>query len=175
MFKLLHRGQDGGNIFYDKAGELGEKEWDGIRLSDGGVKDNGESGSFESSWAIGHNRYATHGSDDSANFQPFRSGKWFYAHNGNLGTDTDIRRAKQHLHELGVSFTGDSDSQVLGEMFRLAPYEKLEDKVRAAFHNTSGSASFVAVDAVSGGRRAVAARKRGNRPLFKAEYDGGVV
>ncbi|MDH4248115.1 MAG: amidophosphoribosyltransferase [Deltaproteobacteria bacterium] len=66
--------------------------------------------------AIGHNRYATSGENDSANAQPFervhgRMWKWFaIAFNGNLANYTEL---KSELEEHGYHITYHSDTEVM--------------------------------------------------------------
>jgi amidophosphoribosyltransferase len=66
--------------------------------------------------AIGHNRYATSGSADSANAQPFervhgRMWKWFaIAFNGNLANYGDL---KEELESHGYHITYHSDTEVM--------------------------------------------------------------
>lgn len=97
--------------------------------------------------AVGHNRYSTFGSADSAkNIQPFtvvyKSGNLAIAHNGNI---TNAKVIRQELTNEGAIFQSTSDSEVI---LHLISRSKLNDQVlqiKEALQRLEGAFSLVIV------------------------------
>lgn len=111
LYAMQHRGQEGAGIV----------SWDGTVFH--GYRDMGlvadvfNPESLEplsGTCALGHTRYATFGSKDWQNLQPFvanvTDNSFAIAHNGNLINALDIRRS---LEQKGTIFSSTSDTEVI--------------------------------------------------------------
>jgi amidophosphoribosyltransferase len=111
LYALQHRGQEGSGIAsYDGRNVICHKAM-------GLVADVFPPSVLETlpgRVAIGHNRYATFGSKDLQNLQPFvanfKDSPFSIAHNGNLTNATELR---SELEALGAIFQSTSDTEVI--------------------------------------------------------------
>ncbi len=163
LFALQHRGQescgiavcDGSSLRLHKAlGEVGEV-FSGERIGCLG----------SSNMAVGHVRYATTGSTDTANAQPIEVrhtwGKMVLAHNGNL-VNSDVLRRK--IESEGSIFHTTSDTEVIAYVItrERIKSESIEEAVEKAMDVIDGAYSLV----IMTGRKLIAVRdKHGFRPL----------
>jgi amidophosphoribosyltransferase len=123
---------------------------------------------------IGHVRYPTQGSVDSACAQPFsvsfKSGSLGLSHNGNLVNTEEIR---SELADLGHAFTSDGDTEVIAhDLARNLLEEDLVRAVKRTMGRIHGSYSLTIMhdDTVLGVRD-----PQGNRPLVIGELEDGYV
>ncbi len=114
--------------------------------------------------AIGHTRYATHGSKNLQNLQPFvanfSSNSFAIAHNGNLINAAEIR---EDLEKTGSIFSTTSDTEVFLHLIAHQTKENsITEKLSAALQTVKGAYSLV----VLGYQRLIAVRDpAGVRPL----------
>jgi amidophosphoribosyltransferase len=124
--------------------------------------------------AVGHTRYATYGSKDWANLQPFVANlgenSFAIGHNGNLINADEIRI---ELEENGSIFSSTSDTEVILHLIaktnRLLP---LRDRVAESLKNVKGAYSLVVMshDAL------IAVRDpHGVRPLSLGKLGNGFI
>lgn len=93
--------------------------------------------------AIGHNRYSTSGSSVSCNAQPVVVGEGerqiALAHNGNITNALALRR---ELDDLGYTFKGSTDSEVIANLISSAPFYDMEERIRYAMGRLQGAYSI---------------------------------
>ena len=95
--------------------------------------------------SIGHNRYSTFGSADSAkNIQPFavvyRMGNLAVAHNGNI---TNAKNLREKLTYEGALFQSSSDSEVVLHLIARSKYDDQLSQVKDALSQLEGAFSLV--------------------------------
>ncbi|MDG6989470.1 MAG: glutamine--fructose-6-phosphate transaminase (isomerizing) [Nitrososphaerota archaeon] len=145
---LEYRGYDSAGIAVADAGE--------IRVKKGVGKVKAVLMPFNSvvmpgTAAIGHVRWASHGSVTEANAHPFLScdSRVAVAHNGLITNHAELRAA---LTEQGHTFSSGTDSEVIAHLIEAA-YTKTMDPLyatRAAFVQIEGDNAFVALFSVAG-------------------------
>ncbi len=106
---------------------------------------------------IGHTRWATHGAPNDVNAHPHQDGAGRFAviHNGIIENDRALR---VYLQRKGVEFTSETDTEVLAQLIAQLYNGDLEDAVRQALHEVSGTYGMAVVCADEPGV-IVAARK----------------
>jgi len=141
LFALQHRGQesagiavsDGRDIRHHKAMGLVNQVFNEEILA--GLK--GRLG-------IGHVRYSTTGSSAVENAQPIvldtRYGPIAVVHNGNLVNTAELR---QELKDRGISFLGNSDSEVMAAMLAASKKSDLEDALVDTLKRCKGAFSIL--------------------------------
>ncbi len=96
--------------------------------------------------AIGHNRYSTAGSSRAINAQPFIVGNdgdtIGIAHNGNI---INAARLREELAELGYTFRGSSDSEVVATLILATPGKNWVERIRTAMRRLEGAYSLVII------------------------------
>ncbi|MBG9943599.1 glutamine--fructose-6-phosphate transaminase (isomerizing) [Brevibacillus formosus] len=134
--KLEYRG-------YDSAGiAICDGETIGIRKAKGRIdvlESQTQKSGLQGSIGIGHTRWATHGRPSDENSHPHfdQSGKFSIVHNGIIENYLDL---KQELIEKGVTFTSETDTEVIVHLLAqeydnnlVAAVQKVAGKIRGAF------------------------------------------
>ena len=92
---------------------------------------------------IGHTRWATHGEPSDVNAHPHVSadGSIALVHNGIIENYQEI---KEHLLQKGVTFTSDTDSEVVAQLLEVYYRENgnMLDAVSRTLHRIEGSYAF---------------------------------
>ncbi|WGT46570.1 glutamine--fructose-6-phosphate transaminase (isomerizing) [Tessaracoccus lacteus] len=120
----------------------------------------------ESTVAIGHTRWATHGGPTDANAHPHVSGRVAVVHNGIIENHLALRAELS-----GEEFTSDTDTEVAAHLLRreLDRGADLVEAMRTVVGRLEGAFTLVAVDALAPDQ-VVAARR--NSPLVVGVGDG---
>ncbi len=168
---MQHRGQEGAGIVSTDDGQMYVYREMGL-VSD--VFNAENLAILKGSAAIGHNRYATFGSKDRQNLQPFIANlgesSFSIAHNGNLINAEELR-AK--LQESGAIFTSTSDTEVILHLVaRATSGQSFVAKLASALQQVQGAYSLVVLTPKS----LVAVRDPyGVRPLSLGKIGNGYV
>ena len=124
----------------------------------------------DASAAIGHTRWATHGSPSDVNSHPHRSfdGRVAVVHNGIIENHARLR---EDLRREGIKTVSETDTEVAAHMLAkaLADSADLTTAMRTVVQDLEGSYTLVAVDETNPGT-IVAARR--NSPLVVGLGDG---
>lgn len=161
LYSLQHRGQEGAGIV-STDGQAMYAHRDLGLVAD--VFDSERLTQLSGHAAVGHTRYATFGSKDWQNLQPFvanfASNSFAIAHNGNLINAVEIR---EQLEQTGAIFSSTSDTEVILHLIARQTAESLiAKKVKAALRQVRGAYSLV----VMSHNRLIAVRDpAGVRPL----------
>jgi glucosamine--fructose-6-phosphate aminotransferase (isomerizing) len=101
---------------------------------------------LKSSTGIAHTRWATHGEPSDRNAHPHTdvTGRYAIVHNGIIENAAQLR-AK--LQAGGVTFTSETDSEVLAHLIAAMPMDTLEDSVRQAVRHVQGTYGIAVLDA----------------------------
>ena len=93
---------------------------------------------------IGHTRWATHGPPTDTNAHPHldTSGKIAVIHNGIIENNRALRT---YLQQQGVVFTSETDTEVLAQLIGRFYKGNLEQAVRQALHDVSGTYGIAVV------------------------------
>lgn len=168
LYALQHRGQESAGIatsdgerlhFFGQMG-LVSQVFDEDALRD-----------LQGTHAIGHTRYSTTGSSNSANCQPLivegECGPLALAHNGNT-VNADLLRAD--LETQGVQFETSTDSEVLAQLIATAPASTWRERFAYMMRRAKGAYSLAVLtpDALFGVRD-----PNGIRPLCIGTLSGG--
>ncbi len=123
--RLEYRGYDSAGVAYLKNGEIEIKRTEGkLRNLESLVR--GETG--EKGIGIGHTRWATHGRPSEENAHPHRSGETVIVHNGIIENYIPL---KKDLIKSGVTFTSETDTEVIAHLIEQSLQEKSGDLVSA--------------------------------------------
>jgi amidophosphoribosyltransferase len=123
--------------------------------------------------AIGHNRYSTAGSSRAINAQPYVVGNdgdtIGIAHNGNI---INAVRLREELADMGYTFRGSSDSEVVANLILATPGKNWVERIRTAMRRLQGAYSLVIIT----NQELYAVRDPlGVRPLSLGTVDDGYV
>lgn len=142
LHTLQHRGQEGAGIV-----ARGETELQGHRdlglLSDVFANET-TMARLAGDAAIGHVRYATSGSRNLANIQPFLfqfdDEQIALAHNGNLTNAKSLRRS---LEKEGAIFHSNSDTEILMHLIRRSQAGDLRAKIIESLNTVKGGFAYI--------------------------------
>lgn len=142
LYSLQHRGQEGAGIVTSDGQTMIAHRNMGL-VADVFNEDN--LSSLVGDCAVGHTRYATYGSKDWANLQPFvanfADNSFAVAHNGNLINADEIR---SELEERGAIFSSTSDTEVILHLIAHAKRsQSLRERVADALSKVKGAYSVV--------------------------------
>lgn len=137
--KLEYRGYDSWGVSWCESGELK------VKKSVGKISDvtEGEFSEVNSSLAIGHSRWATHGGVTEANAHPHLSfgGKVAVVHNGIIENYLELRK------EIGEDkFVSDTDTEVIPNLIEKYLDEGFEEACKKAIAHLEGRFAFVAIE-----------------------------
>lgn len=142
LHSLQHRGQEGAGIVSNEQGKL--RGYRGIGLLSEVFKNPADLDVLKGEAAIGHVRYATAGSADIRNIQPFlykfHDGQYGLCHNGNLTNAVSLR---ENLEKDGAIFNASSDTEILMHLIRRSSKTNLMDKVKEALNTVKGGFAYL--------------------------------
>ena len=139
--RLEYRGYDSAGIAYFADGDINVKRCKGkIQQLDSIV----DAQKIESTAAIGHTRWATHGKPSDENAHPHRSDGIVLVHNGIVENYVEL---KHKLQAEGFIFKSQTDTEVLCHLInKYASGLPLEDAVRSALKEVRGAYAFAVID-----------------------------
>ena len=173
LLSLQHRGQESAGIVVVKDKNMENRRGMGL-VSE--VFDSEIIEQLKGSAALGHVRYSTAGSSIIENAQPFVSrfklGSLAVAHNGTL-TNADV--VKELLEDAGISFTSDSDSEVIINLISKNYKKGLERALTDTIQFIKGSYALLVLtdDALVGARDPNGIRPLCLGQLFSPEHPEG--
>lgn len=142
LHSLQHRGQEGAGIVSNDNGQLRGFRATGL-LSEV-FKNPSDLENLVGKSAIGHVRYATAGSADIRNIQPFlykfHDGQYGLCHNGNLTNAISLRKM---LEEEGAIFNASSDTEILMHLIRRSQKKDFIDKVKESLLTVKGGFAYL--------------------------------
>jgi len=143
--RLEYRGYDSAGLAVIQKGELTCMKKSG-KVS--GLESLVDDSIIRGSCGIAHTRWATHGEPNDINAHPHldHTGNIALVHNGIIENHEVL---KEVLTSKGISFTSDTDSEVLVQLISIIYYQEkdisFEDAVRAALQETIGAYGIVAI------------------------------
>ncbi|MDQ0222099.1 amidophosphoribosyltransferase [Streptococcus moroccensis] len=142
LHSLQHRGQEGAGIVSNDQGTLkGHRD---MGLLSEVFKNPKDLEKLTGSAAIGHVRYATAGSSDIRNIQPFlykfNDGQFGLCHNGNLTNAISLRN---ELEKQGAIFNASSDTEILMHLIRRSHNPSFMGKVKEALSTVKGGFAYL--------------------------------
>lgn len=142
LHSLQHRGQEGAGIVTNDNGTLKGHRDTGL-LSEV-FKNPADLEGLTGNAAIGHVRYATAGSADIRNIQPFlykfHDGQFGLCHNGNLTNAISLRK---ELEKQGAIFSASSDTEILMHLIRRSHNPSFMGKVKEALSTVKGGFAYL--------------------------------
>lgn len=142
LHSLQHRGQEGAGIVSNDKGKL--YGYRGMGLLSEVFKNPADLEKLKGKAAIGHVRYATAGSADIRNIQPFlykfHDGQYGLCHNGNLTNAVSLR---EQLEKEGAIFNASSDTEILMHLIRRSHQPNLMAKVKEALNTVKGGFAYL--------------------------------
>lgn len=142
LHSLQHRGQEGAGIVSNDNGTLKGHRDTGL-LSEV-FKNPADLEGLTGNAAIGHVRYATAGSADIRNIQPFlykfHDGQFGLCHNGNLTNAISLRK---ELEKQGAIFNASSDTEILMHLIRRSHNPSFMGKIKEALSTVKGGFAYL--------------------------------
>ncbi|MDO9549238.1 MAG: class II glutamine amidotransferase, partial [Candidatus Marinimicrobia bacterium] len=177
LYALQHRGQEGvGIATYDDSiedpfGNVHASK--GLGLVSEVFASREKLESLEGRFAVGHNRYSTHGEKSRINIQPlvfnYKGNRIIIAHNGNL---VDLDPIRGDLEEKGALFQTSSDTEYIIQLFSHSKAETIEEKMLDALRRVNGAYSLVIM---YNDKMIIARDQYGFRPLCLGRYKDTVI
>ena len=137
LFALQHRGQESAGIATTDGKRLQVYADMGLVSQ---VFDEDSLSQLTGDIAVGHTRYSTRGSSRKINVQPIVVGKGAHAiavaHNGNI---VNAEHLRGELSDLGYTFRGSSDTEVVANLIISSAEKDTVDKIRYAMHRLQGA------------------------------------
>jgi glucosamine--fructose-6-phosphate aminotransferase (isomerizing) len=141
LHRLEYRGYDSAGIAVVRNGKLS------VCKTKGKVRDLEKTlpQPLKGTPGIAHTRWATHGEPSDRNAHPHcdSSGRFAVVHNGIIENAAQLR-AK--LQQDGVTFTSETDSEVVVHLIAALAADKLEDSVRGALRMITGTYGLAVLD-----------------------------
>jgi glucosamine--fructose-6-phosphate aminotransferase (isomerizing) len=135
--RLEYRGYDSAGIAYFNGNNVEVKRCKGKIQQLEAIIDTQK---IESTAAIGHTRWATHGKPSDENAHPHRSDGIVLVHNGIIENHVEL---KNNLLAEGFTFSSDTDTEVLCHLIRKHSTDiPLEEAVRKAIKEVRGAYAF---------------------------------
>ena len=141
LFALQHRGQESSGIATSDGKKLNVYAKMGLVSQ---VFTEEALSHLSGSFAIGHNRYSTRGSNQPFNAQPMVVGRGAntiaIAHNGNI---VNAEFLYESLCEQGYTFNSSTDTEVIANLILSSPEHSWVDKIKYAMNRLQGAYSLV--------------------------------
>lgn len=142
LHSLQHRGQEGAGIVSNDSGAL--HGYRNLGLLTDVFQSPDCLASLTGEAAIGHVRYATSGTGDVRNIQPFHfqfyDGDYALAHNGNL---INAKQLRHELEEEGAIFHSNSDTEILMHLIRRSKESTFDEQLKDALNQIKGGFAYV--------------------------------
>ncbi len=139
--RLEYRGYDSAGIAYFEGDEIKVKRCKGKINQLEAIID---AQKIDSSAAIGHTRWATHGKPSDENAHPHRSDGIVLVHNGIVENYVELRHK---LESEGYTFKSETDTEVLCHLInKHAAGVPLEEAVRSALKEVRGAYAFAVIN-----------------------------
>ena len=142
LHALQHRGQEGAGILSNNDGQL-QRHRD-LGLVTEVFRHEKDLQKLSGKAAMGHVRYATAGSAELNNIQPFhfkfQDTQLGLAHNGNLTNAISLRR---ELEAQGAIFSSSSDTEILAHLIRRSHHPEFMGKVKEALNTVKGGFAYL--------------------------------
>ncbi len=142
LHALQHRGQEGAGILSNNDGQL-QRHRD-LGLVTEVFRHEKDLQKLSGKAAMGHVRYATAGSAELNNIQPFhfkfQDTQLGLAHNGNLTNAVSLRR---ELEAQGAIFSSSSDTEILAHLIRRSHHPEFMGKVKEALNTVKGGFAYL--------------------------------
>ena len=142
LHSLQHRGQEGAGIVSNDNGKLmGHRD---LGLLTEVFQSPDSLKKLTGNAAIGHVRYATSGTGEVNNIQPFLfkfyDGDFALAHNGNL---INAKTLRHQVEEEGGIFHSNSDTEILMHLIRRSTASGFKDKLKDALQEVKGGFAYL--------------------------------
>ncbi|MEM7016243.1 MAG: glutamine--fructose-6-phosphate transaminase (isomerizing) [Pseudomonadota bacterium] len=141
LHQLEYRGYDSAGIAIAKPSGIQFHKTQG-KVS---VLENSLPNRLKGAPGIGHTRWATHGEPSDANAHPHldSTGRIAVVHNGIIENAAILR---QRLTEAGVTFQSETDTEVLAHLIAQMDADNLEESVRMALREITGTYGLAVID-----------------------------
>ena len=146
LHALQHRGQEGAGIVSNDEGIL--KGYRNLGLLTDVFSSSETLTNLSGRAAIGHVRYATSGTGEVNNIQPFLfkffDGDFALAHNGNL---INAKTLRHEVESEGGIFHSNSDTEILMHLIRRSEKETFKEKLKEALNQVKGGFAYLLLTA----------------------------
>lgn len=146
LHALQHRGQEGAGIVSNDEGIL--KGYRNLGLLTDVFSSSETLTNLSGRAAIGHVRYATSGTGEVNNIQPFLfkffDGDFALAHNGNL---INAKTLRHKVESEGGIFHSNSDTEILMHLIRRSEKETFKEKLKEALTQVKGGFAYLLMTA----------------------------
>ena len=146
LHALQHRGQEGAGIVSNDEGIL--KGYRSLGLLTDVFSSSETLTNLSGRAAIGHVRYATSGTGEVNNIQPFLfkffDGDFALAHNGNL---INAKTLRHEVESEGGIFHSNSDTEILMHLIRRSEKETFKEKLKEALNQVKGGFAYLLLTA----------------------------